>query len=120
MADEVRKCRLRPEFAHLNEELTPAVWVPAREWAERLVVRARKARLLSIHQRMLDPSHFEFRGGGRPTRPLGWSRRGDSFPWASPFNPAAPLASRRRTASTRVSLTASSGLRFQDRSVLGK
>jgi hypothetical protein len=55
MADEVRKCRLRPEFAHLNEELTPDVWVPAREWAERLVVRARKARLLSIHQRMLDP-----------------------------------------------------------------
>lgn len=80
MTEEVRKCRLRPEFAHLYEELTPDVWVPAREWAERLVVRARKARLLSIHQRTLDPGHFEFRGGGRPAHPSGRSRRGDSFP----------------------------------------
>jgi hypothetical protein len=80
MTAEVRKCRLRPEFAHLYTELTPDVWVPAREWAERLVVRARKARLSSIHQRTLDPSHFEFRGGGRPAHPSGQSRRGDSFP----------------------------------------
>jgi hypothetical protein len=41
--EDVRECRLRPEFAHLYEELTPDVWVPAREWAERLVVRAKGA-----------------------------------------------------------------------------
>jgi hypothetical protein len=80
MTQEVRECRLRPEFAHLYEELTPDVWVQARKWAERLVVRARKARLLSIHQRTLDPNHFEFRGGGRPAHPPGRGRRGDSFP----------------------------------------
>jgi hypothetical protein len=80
MTEEVRECRLRPEFALLYEELTPDVWMPAREWADRLVVRARKARLLSIDQRTLDPSHFEFRGSARPPHPPGRSRRGDSFP----------------------------------------
>ena len=80
MLEEVRKCRLRPEFAYLFKELTPDVRVPAREWAERLVVRARRGRLLSIHQRMLDPSNFAFRGGRRPAHPSGQRRRGDSFP----------------------------------------
>jgi hypothetical protein len=73
----VRECRLRAEFAHLYEELTPDVWVPAREWAEQLVARARKARLLSIHQRTLDPNHFEFRGGGALPRPPGARSRRD-------------------------------------------
>jgi hypothetical protein len=70
-----RECRLRPEFAHLYEELTPDVWVPAREWAERLVTRARKARHLSIHQRTLNPTHFEFRGEGRSAHPPGSRNR---------------------------------------------
>jgi hypothetical protein len=76
--EAMRECRLRPEFAHLHEELMPGVWVPAREWAEQLVVRARKARQLSIHRRTLDPTHFEFRGGGRPAHlPGAQSRRDD-------------------------------------------
>ena len=65
------------------EEAAPRIGMSVRhvrKWAERLVVRARKARLLSIHQRTLDPSHFEFRGSGRPAHPPGRSRRGDSFP----------------------------------------
>jgi len=73
-----RECRLRPEFAHLYEELTPGVWVPAQEGAERLVMRARKTRYLSIHRRALDPGHFEFRGGERPAHlPGAQSRRDD-------------------------------------------
>jgi hypothetical protein len=77
MREEIRECRLRPEFAHLYEELIPDVWVPAREWAEQLVARARKARHLSIHRRTLDPSHFEFRGGGRPAHLSGARSRRD-------------------------------------------
>jgi hypothetical protein len=76
--EAIRECRLRPEFAHLYEELTPAMWVPAQEGAERLVMRARKARRLSIHRRALDPDHFEFRGGERPAHlPGAQSRRDD-------------------------------------------
>jgi hypothetical protein len=70
-----RECRLRPEFAHLYEELTPDVWVPAREWAERVVARAGKARHSNIHQRTLDPSHFEFRGKTRPAQAPGSRNR---------------------------------------------
>jgi hypothetical protein len=78
MMKDVRECRLRPEFAHLYEELTPGVWVPALEGAEQSVMRARKARHLSIHQRALDPGHFEFRGGERPAHlPGAQSRRDD-------------------------------------------
>jgi hypothetical protein len=74
----MRECRLRPEFAHLYQELTPDLWVPAQEGAEQLVMRARKARDLSIHRRVLDPGHFEFRGGERPTHlPGAQSRRDD-------------------------------------------
>ena len=76
--EAVRECRLRPEFAHLYEALTPGLWVPAQERAEQLVIRARKARHLSIHQRALDPGHFEFRGGERPAHlPGAQSRRDD-------------------------------------------
>jgi hypothetical protein len=75
---DARECRLRPEFAQLYEELTPGLWAPAREWAEQLVVRERKARHLSIHRRTLDPTHFEFRGGERPAHlPGAQSRRDD-------------------------------------------
>jgi hypothetical protein len=77
MTEEIRECRLRSEFAHLYEERTAGVWVPAREWAEQLVVRAWKARHLSIHQRSLDPSHFEFRGGARPAHLSGARSRRD-------------------------------------------
>ena len=75
--EEVRECRLRSEFAHLYEGLRPDVWVPARDWAEQLVARARKARLLSIHRRTLDQTHFDFRGGGRPAHLQGAQSRRD-------------------------------------------
>jgi hypothetical protein len=66
-----REARLRPEYAELYGELAPGTWMPARELAEILVRRAQAARRLSIHQRTLDPRHFEFRGGAPEIRPPG-------------------------------------------------
>jgi hypothetical protein len=77
--EAIRECRLRPEFARLYEELTPGMWVPAQEGAERLVMRARKAGTLSIHRRALDPGHFEFRGGERPAHLPGAQSRRDDY-----------------------------------------
>jgi hypothetical protein len=67
---ERREVRLRPEYAKLYPELPPDIWVPARHFADLIVMRARKARALSIHQRTLDQRHFEFRGGPFDTRSL--------------------------------------------------
>jgi hypothetical protein len=64
-----REVRLRPFVAALYPEITPDVWLPARQVAEMLTLRARAARGLSVHQRTLDPRHFEFRGGGTEGRP---------------------------------------------------
>lgn len=65
-----REVRLRHEFAHLYDGLQPDVWVLARDWAEAVVARARRARAESVHQRTFDPRHFEFRGGA-PARSSG-------------------------------------------------
>ena len=64
-----REVRLRPVATDLYPELKADVWLPAREVAERLTQRARAARGLNIHQRTLDPRHFEFRGGPGDSRP---------------------------------------------------
>ena len=64
-----REVRLRPSVAALYPEITPDVWLPARQVAEMLTTRARVARGLNVQQRTLDPRHFEFRGGGTESRP---------------------------------------------------
>lgn len=64
----VREVRVRPEYAELYPELADA-WVPAREFAQVIVLRARAARGASLHRRTLDPRHFEFRGGRAEARP---------------------------------------------------
>ena len=64
-----REVRLRPFVADLYPEVTAGVWLPARRVAELLAQRARAARGLNIHQRTLDPRHFEFRGGSADSRP---------------------------------------------------
>jgi hypothetical protein len=64
-----REVRLRPLVADLYPDISPGVWLPARQVAELLAQRARAARGLSIHQRTLDPRHFEFRGGPADPRP---------------------------------------------------
>ncbi len=71
MSTDEREVRLRPEFAQTYAEIPPGLWLPAAEIAERMVRRASAARRLSIHQRTLDPKHFEFRGGATELRPPG-------------------------------------------------
>ena len=48
-----REVRLRPLVADLYPELEADVWLPARQVAELLAQRARAARGLSIHQRVI-------------------------------------------------------------------
>ena len=64
----VREVRVRREYAALYPELTDG-WVPAHEFAQVIVLRARTARGASLHRRTLDPRHFEFRGGQAEARP---------------------------------------------------
>jgi hypothetical protein len=64
-----REVRVRAEYAELYPELAADAWVPAREFAEVMVRRARTARGLSLQRRTLDQRHFEFRGGQADARP---------------------------------------------------
>jgi hypothetical protein len=79
--DEIpREVRLRPEYAELYAEIPPGLWLPARQATELIVRRASAARHLSIHQRTLDPKHFEFRGGLPEHRREGARTRGTDQP----------------------------------------
>jgi hypothetical protein len=64
----VREARLRPEFADRYPGVEPNVWFTAATLAEHLLarmLREGKADLARI-PRLLDPEHFEFRGGEGP------------------------------------------------------
>jgi hypothetical protein len=67
--DPEREVRVRREYAGLYPELALDAWVPARLFAEMMVLRARTARGVGLQRRTLDPRHFEFRGGRAETRP---------------------------------------------------
>jgi hypothetical protein len=65
---EKREARLRPEFAALYPGVAPDRWVGAQEMndmvvAARLRAGRRSGELLALGNRLLDPRHFEFRGG---------------------------------------------------------
>jgi len=65
----VREARLRPEFAQHYPGVEPNVWFTATTLAEHLLarmLREGKADLARI-PRLLDPAHFEFRGGEGPS-----------------------------------------------------
>ena len=64
-----REARLRPEFAQQYPGVEPNVWFTAATLAEHLLarmLREGKADLARI-PRLLDPAHFEFRGGEGPS-----------------------------------------------------
>jgi hypothetical protein len=69
----VREARLRPEFGALYPGVAPGVWYPAASLAEDLLRRfLREGEDRPAPERMLDDTHFEFRGvaglkGGRIT-----------------------------------------------------
>jgi hypothetical protein len=67
----VREARLRPEFADKYVGIQSGVWFSAAGLAEELITRLLREGVSDeeLPQRVLDPTHFEFRGGeGAPTR----------------------------------------------------
>jgi hypothetical protein len=67
----VREARLKAEYAEEYPGLTPGVWIPATELAQKLIERAYTRRREGRHTRTFDPTHFEFRGGLNGARPRG-------------------------------------------------
>ena len=67
----VREARLRPEFAEKYAGIKPGIWFSAAALAEMLITRLLREGVSDeeLPQRVLDPTHFEFRGGeGAPSR----------------------------------------------------
>jgi hypothetical protein len=67
----VREARLRPEFADKYVGIQSGVWFSAAGMAEKLITRLLREGVSDeeLPQRVLDPAHFEFRGGeGAATR----------------------------------------------------
>ena len=67
----VREARLRPDFADQYSGIEAGVWFSAAGLAERLITRMLREGVSDeeLPQRVLDPAHFEFRGGeGAATR----------------------------------------------------
>ena len=65
--DTIGEARLRPEFAHLYPPVAAATWIPAAEVGARMLFwHLQLTGTVRLGDRLLDESHFEFRGG--------WSR----------------------------------------------
>ena len=70
-----REARLRPEYATLYPEIEPGVWMSAALLSARRLARMQLDGQAGALARVLDPEHFEFRGGHprvvpwRPARP---------------------------------------------------
>ena len=67
----VREARLRPQFADMYSGIEPDTWFSAAGLAELLITRLLRDGISGeeLPQRVLDPAHFEFRGGeGAATR----------------------------------------------------
>jgi hypothetical protein len=66
----IREARLRPEYAHLYPELPAGQWLPASQiGAIILMSQLRSERRPSLGERLLDESHFDFRGGLQRGKP---------------------------------------------------
>jgi hypothetical protein len=60
---DIRRVRVRPEFAHLYPEVASGIWLSARRVTR--LVRRRGPHILLPGTRVLSELHFEFRGGAR-------------------------------------------------------
>ena len=71
----IREARLRAEFVDRYPGIEPGVWFSAATLADHLIARMlRQGKAdLALLPRVLDPEHFEFRGGEGP---LGDAARG--------------------------------------------
>lgn len=61
----VREARLKPDHADKYLGIEPGVWFSAAALAEQLITRLLREGVSDeeLPQRVLDPAHFEFRGG---------------------------------------------------------
>lgn len=61
----IREARLRPEFAAKYLGIEAGVWFSAAGLAEQLITQLLREGVADeeLPQRVLDPAHFEFRGG---------------------------------------------------------
>ena len=61
-----REARLRPEFADQYAGIEAGVWFSAAGLAEQIITQLLREGVSDeeLPQRVLDPAHFEFRGGG--------------------------------------------------------
>lgn len=61
----IREARLRPEFADMYSGIEPDTWFSAAGLAELLITRLLREGVSGeeLPRRVLDPAHFEFRGG---------------------------------------------------------
>jgi hypothetical protein len=61
----VREAMLRPEFAEKYVGIEPGTWYSAAGLAEKLITRLLREGVSDeeLPQRVLDPAHFNFRGG---------------------------------------------------------
>jgi hypothetical protein len=64
----LREARLRPEFAGRYPGIEPGVWFTAATLADHMIARLLREgnANLALVPRVLDPDHFEFRGGESP------------------------------------------------------
>jgi hypothetical protein len=65
---QLREARLRPEFAGRYPGIEPGVWFTAATLADHMIARLLREgnANLALLPRVLDPDHFEFRGGESP------------------------------------------------------
>ncbi len=67
MGHSIREARLKPQYAYLYPPIAAGVWTPAAEVGARMLFwQVQCLGAVQLGERLLDGSHFEFRGG--------WSR----------------------------------------------
>ena len=76
----IRQARLKPQFADDYPEVEPDTWVPVESLVQDLLAALRRSRPNPVREvRLLDNTHFEFRGGPGHEGRRGGRRMSDRF-----------------------------------------